>query len=447
MQFAPYPVPSGMSQIARIKHIKNDLFSQIYYPLNTLTKIIIKEKVMELIEIIKKISNNYEYPLKSISKDKNKVITDISNEIITQSIPEHLFNYKTHIKRSYGQGNRAEIPWIAIFDEELTKSAQKGFYIVYLFTNDYKGVYLTLNQGYSIYKDNFGSNYRMQAIRKVSNFWKEHLSTINENNGFSINDINLARKKSNNDKLIGYELGTIYSKYYDINKLEYEDNDILLNDLAKINTVYMELKSKLISSDDPISETINAILNEENINLLNNNTIDKIKKIEDKKDLKLLKNNHQDLTKTKKVYSNKNYLEEHKRNIETGIKGEELVMNYEKKRLADNDKLSAYADNILHTSMIKGDGYGYDIESFDLFDEKVKKIFIEVKTTSGDSNTPFFMSQNEINVSREKGDKYRIYFVSNYNDMEPTLQIIDDIENSLELSPTNYIVKFKNNNN
>ena len=45
----------------------------------------------------------------------------------------------------------------------------------------------------------------------------------------------------------------------------------------------MELKSKLISSDDPISETINAILNEENINLLNNNTIDKIKKIENKK--------------------------------------------------------------------------------------------------------------------------------------------------------------------
>ena len=37
--FAPYPVPSGMSQIARIKHIKNDLFSQIYYPLNTLTEL------------------------------------------------------------------------------------------------------------------------------------------------------------------------------------------------------------------------------------------------------------------------------------------------------------------------------------------------------------------------------------------------------------------------
>ena len=56
-------------------------------------------------------------------------------------------------------------------------------------------MYLTLNQGYSIYKDNFASDYRMQAIRKVSNFWKENLSTINENNGFSINDINLARKK------------------------------------------------------------------------------------------------------------------------------------------------------------------------------------------------------------------------------------------------------------
>lgn len=400
---------------------------------------------MELIEIMQSISQNYEYPIEKDSIEKNKIITNISNQIIKDAIPDYIFSYKTYIKRSYGQGNRAEIPWIAIFDEELTKSAQKGFYIVYLFTNDYKGVYLTLNQGYSIYKDKFDSDFRMKAIKKVSNFWKENLCTINEKDGFTISDINLANIKSKNEKLRGYELGTIYSKYYEIDKLNYEDNNELLRDLFKINTVYMELKSKLVTSNDPISSTINAILNEDNINLINDNTIEKIKKIEDKKHIIPFTNTQRAYNSKVNINRDKNYLEEHEMNIETGIKGEELVINYEKERLSKNNKLLPYVNKIIHTSVEKGDGYGYDIESYDIINEKVEKIFIEVKTTTSNrTNAQFFISQNEIDVSMEKGDNYRIYFVSNYNDKNPNLQIIDRIKNNLELSPVNYIARVTN---
>lgn len=48
---------------------------------------------------------------------------------------------------SVGQGNWASIPWIAIMNKDITKSTQRGYYIVYLFSEDMKRVYLTIGQG------------------------------------------------------------------------------------------------------------------------------------------------------------------------------------------------------------------------------------------------------------------------------------------------------------
>jgi 5-methylcytosine-specific restriction protein A len=59
---------------------------------------------------------------------------------------------------SHGAGNWAEIPWVGIFDREITKSAQKGFYIVYLFDSQMHGVFLSLNQGWTQYEEKFGVN-------------------------------------------------------------------------------------------------------------------------------------------------------------------------------------------------------------------------------------------------------------------------------------------------
>jgi len=40
------------------------------------------------------------------------------------------------VQGSAGQATWAEIPWICISDTEITTSAQKGYYIVYLFRSD-----------------------------------------------------------------------------------------------------------------------------------------------------------------------------------------------------------------------------------------------------------------------------------------------------------------------
>jgi hypothetical protein len=48
---------------------------------------------------------------------------------------------------SVGQGNWASVPWIAIMNKNITNSTQRGYYIVYLFSEDMKRLYLTLAQG------------------------------------------------------------------------------------------------------------------------------------------------------------------------------------------------------------------------------------------------------------------------------------------------------------
>ncbi|WP_088549171.1 MrcB family domain-containing protein [Paenibacillus aquistagni] len=81
--------------------------------------------------------------------------------LFRQAIPEYLRslsfidpNYK--IQGSVGQGNWANIPWIAVMDKRITDTTQHGEYIVYLFSEDMKSVYLTLNQGVTVPIDEFG---------------------------------------------------------------------------------------------------------------------------------------------------------------------------------------------------------------------------------------------------------------------------------------------------
>ena len=51
------------------------------------------------------------------------------------------------ITGSVGQGNWASIPWIAIMNKKVTVSTQRGYYIVYLFSEDMERLYLTFAQG------------------------------------------------------------------------------------------------------------------------------------------------------------------------------------------------------------------------------------------------------------------------------------------------------------
>lgn len=67
---------------------------------------------------------------------------------LLQNLPFISNQYK--IQGSVGQGNWANIPWIAIMDKRVTETTQHGEYVVYLFSEDMQSVYLTLAQGVTV---------------------------------------------------------------------------------------------------------------------------------------------------------------------------------------------------------------------------------------------------------------------------------------------------------
>lgn len=102
-----------------------------------------------------------------------------------------------------------------------------------------------------------------------------------------------------------------------------------------------------------------------------------------------------------------NYLEREARNASVGLAGEQLVLQYERTRLIEAG-CDALADRIEHVSVTEGDGAGFDIRSFET---DGADRFIEVKTTQYGKETPFFVSRNELDVSRELAADYRLYRV------------------------------------
>lgn len=74
---------------------------------------------------------------------------------VRQTLPNQLrtlpfLNENLKVQGSVGQGNWANIPWLAIMDKRITETTQQGEYIVYLFSDDMQSVYLTLSQGVTI---------------------------------------------------------------------------------------------------------------------------------------------------------------------------------------------------------------------------------------------------------------------------------------------------------
>lgn len=92
------------------------------------------------------------------------------------------------------------------------------------------------------------------------------------------------------------------------------------------------------------------------------------------------------------------------KNRKLGRAGEELIFSFEKHRLREAG-CQELAEMVRWVSDEEGDGHGYDIESYSVTGQKR---LIEVKTTTGDQRTPFFLSRNEERVSRER-DEFRLY--------------------------------------
>ena len=118
-----------------------------------------------------------------------------------------------------------------------------------------------------------------------------------------------------------------------------------------------------------------------------------------------------------------------------GLLGEKLVIKTEKekvRRLGFPEKVEKIQKRL--------DGEGYDILSFD---KNGEEIFIEVKTTKGNSEEPFYLSANEKAFCELNISKYVIYRLYNYSYQNKSAKVYKikgaDIQ-TLKLRPTNFEV-------
>ncbi len=100
-------------------------------------------------------------------------------------------------------------------------------------------------------------------------------------------------------------------------------------------------------------------------------------------------------------------LEQEARNSQLGRAGEQFVIDFERARLRSLGK-EKLAESIEHISVTEGDGAGFDVLSFE---PDGSERFIEVKTTAFAKQTPFFLSVNELRVSRKHEERYQLYRV------------------------------------
>lgn len=136
---------------------------------------------------------------------------------------------------SVGQGQWAEVPWLSTYARKITTTATKGYYVVYLFKADMSGVYVSLNQGWTYFKEKYGTKIGRKKIVKTASMVREQLNTVPAH--LQETEIDL---KSTGDLGKGYESGHIFGRYYDLHALPSAKE--IINDLQALSLAYKEIE-------------------------------------------------------------------------------------------------------------------------------------------------------------------------------------------------------------
>ncbi len=125
------------------------------------------------------------------------------------------------------------------------------------------------------------------------------------------------------------------------------------------------------------------------------------------------------------------------RNRALGKQGEELVFIAERNRLLKTS--IDLANKVRWVSRDDGDGAGFDIRSFET-DGREK--LIEVKTTVGGHSTPFYISRNEVDLSCERPDAFKLVRLFDFSKIPRAFELSPPLDAYVKLEPSTFLAKF-----
>ncbi|MDF3131084.1 DUF3578 domain-containing protein [Kiritimatiellaeota bacterium B1221] len=159
-------------------------------------------------------------------------------EFIRSDFPaviEDLCDDNMILKGSPGQGNWADVPWLAIMHPTITNSTTHGVYPVYLFRSDASGVYLTLGQGTTDPKNEYGLKESRTKLKIRAKKIRDQIPALS---GWVPDETDL-RARTNLGK--SYEAPNIGFKFYETEQLP--SNDQLCSDLDQLLKIYHDVAS------------------------------------------------------------------------------------------------------------------------------------------------------------------------------------------------------------
>jgi hypothetical protein len=127
------------------------------------------------------------------------------------------------------------------------------------------------------------------------------------------------------------------------------------------------------------------------------------------------------------------------RNRDLGKAGEKFVVEFERDRLRRAGR-NDLADDVRWVADLDGDGYGYDVGSFETDGQER---LLEIKTTCGHERTAFWLTKREIDVAAEQCGAYRIRRVFHFRNRAQMFEVAPPLHEGLLMSPATFLASPK----
>lgn len=379
---------------------------------------------------VTELSNTWEgYRSRKTTQKSHPVHVLVVDEIpsILESWTPNSDKYK--LVGSDGQGNILRTPWFAILNLDVTDSATKGYYLVYLVSANLEKLVLALGFGATQFERQYGRTKKMFAAldMAVNNMRtnSQHLVEKSLKNTLSRNNARPVKLDNSNDfHLTSYEHCTIYSLVYEISDLPSESE--MKSDYLEFLNLYNNMCDSLLLAD------VDSYVFE----LVDENELQTEVKLEDFEPLVFKKRKGKESSSR-----NSQSYRYSKKSDKVGKIGEEIVFEFEKKKLVEGGRDDLAQKVNLHRNDASNRTPGWDVSSFELTGEE---IFIEVKSSEGQKISEVELTINEWFQAEKNSEnnKYKIYLVSDVFS-NPRIKIVNNpaklvLENSLELNVARY---------